>query len=124
MSTITVEKDRPGWVRGQAENGVIAVLEITAYPDNGVIGKLHPPGEADTMPDWALCEEVLTRLKTYEGESKTALEVAVGHNATALRSALGWMADKGWIDIRKEGQAHRHYLTDDGRKALTEGERS
>jgi DNA-binding transcriptional regulator PaaX len=51
------------------------------------------------------------------------IETEIGGNSAAVREALKWMAAKAWIDVRKEGQAHRHYLTDAGRGALTEGER-
>ena len=120
-STITVEKDRPGWVRGKADDGTIAVLEITAYPDGGVTGRLLPPGEANTTPAWSTCLSVLDYLDQYEGAAKGVIERDIGGNAEALRKALQWMVGKQWIEVRKEGNAHRHYLMAAGRDARDGG---
>ena len=117
-STVTVEKDRPGWVRGKSDGGVIAVLELTAYPDRGITGRLLPPEEATLAPEWTLLRELLLYLTRYEGASKNAIEKEIGGNATALREALKWMIGKQWIAVRKDGQAHRHYLLEAGRDAL------
>jgi len=119
VAIITVEKDRPGYVRAKAENKVIAVLELTAYPDGSVIGRLVPPGETTTvMPEWSLCLAVLHHLDTYEGAAKNGLEKDITGNAEAIRAATAWMVNEGWVEVRKEGNAHRHYLTDAGHTAL------
>lgn len=117
-SVITVEKDRPGWVRSQADGGTIAVLELTAYPDGAVAGQLLAPSAVVELPDWELCESILSHLTTYDGASKNQIEQAVNGKASAQREAITWMVAQAWIEVRKEGQAHRHYLTDAGRDAL------
>ena len=50
--TITVEKDRPGWVRARAEgdDDTIAVLEVTAYPDGGGDRRAARPGRRRHRP--------------------------------------------------------------------------
>jgi hypothetical protein len=124
ISIVTVEKDRPGWVRSKADSDDrIAVLEVTAYPDGGVTAHLVPPDEATTTPPWPLCQRILELLETYEGASKSQLENDVEGKAETIRAATKWMAGKDWIDVRKVGTAHRHFLTDLGREALRDGTR-
>lgn len=57
-------------------------------------------------------------LDTYEGAAKNGLEKDITGNAEAIRAATAWMVNEGWVEVRKEGNAHRHYLTDAGHTAL------
>jgi len=119
-TTITIEKDRPGWLRAKTDDGAIAVLELTAYPDGTVIGRVLPPDEARTAPPWTVCAAILAYLTQYDGASKAAIEHDIGGRAEALRQALKWMVTREWVDVRKEGVSHRHYLLDAGRDALAD----
>ena len=117
---LTVSKDRPGWIRArtQGDAETYAVLDITAYPDGGISARLVPPGEIEELPDADLIAAVLEHLSVYDGASMTNVEESVSGKATAVRDALRWLSARQWIDVRKEGVAHRHYLTDLGRQEM------
>jgi predicted transcriptional regulator len=120
---ITVEKDRPGWVRGrQSGDGRIAVLEITSWPDDTVDARLLPPDEARTPPPWDLCREILELLRAYPGLSKTRIETELDGKAATIREALKWLTGQGWVSVTQSGQTHRHTITAEGADALRENE--
>ena len=118
--TVTITKDRPGYVRAHAVSDRVATLEITAYPDGGVIGRLRPVGEVSTVPESALLGRIAEYLATYEGAAKMRIETEVEGRAESIRAALTWMAapDRAWVLIERVGNAHRHTLTEAGRKEL------
>jgi hypothetical protein len=115
---ITVTKDRPGHVRGNAKGDTIGVLELTSYPDGGLVVNIVPAGEASTVPDIELLTRIGHHLATYDGASKTRIENDVDGKTDRIRSALGWMVDNGWVRVDKVGASHRHFLTDVGRQEL------
>src|SRR5205085_1821841 len=80
--TVTVTKDRPGYIRAAAVEGRIATLELTGWPDGGVSVALVPPGR-EIEPDVALCRRIAEHLLLYEGSSKTAIERDVQGKAEA-----------------------------------------
>jgi len=73
--TVTVMKDRPGFVRGRAINGNVGVLELTSWPDGTLSAAIVPPGEAKG-PDLHLVVErspstsTTTRAAPFEGPKK------------------------------------------------------
>lgn len=119
-SAITVEKDRPGFVRGRAaQQTKVGELVITAYPDGGVTAAVIPPGSASGI-DSALASSILEYLAVYDGSSLRRIEESVEGKGTLIRAALAWMAapENAWISVTKQGQSHLHYLTDAGRQQL------
>lgn len=113
---VSVSKDRPGHVRAHSTDGQVGILKITAWPDGGVQAEVVDPADlGDAGADMELVGRILEHLATYEGESMNQLEKSVQGKSTALRAACKWLAGKGWVEVRKEGQANRHYLTDKGR---------
>ncbi len=122
-STITVEKDRPGWVRACADQDRIGDLEVTAWPDGGITARIVPPGEATTVPPWSLVEAICAVLDMYEGAAKSQLERDVGSRAETVRAATAWLVKEGWVDVQRVGTAHRHYLTVKGRDEWKAGTR-
>lgn len=50
-------------------------------------------------------------LGTYEGAAKGAIETDVTGRVGSIRAALVWIEARGWIEIREEGSARRHYLS-------------
>lgn len=120
LSTITVHKDRPGYIRSRCKDGIVGTLEITSYPDGGVIAKIASPTELSSAPAIELRVAILDHLATYDGASKSAIEATIGGNAAVTRGAVKWHVDNGHIEVRREGVAHRHYLTPRGRDALAE----
>jgi hypothetical protein len=121
-ATITVHKDRPGWVRSHARDGIVGTLELVAYPDGGVTGQIAAPDSINTAPPADLRAGILDYVRTYDGAAKSAIEASIGGNAAVVRMALKWLADHSQLEVRKEGNAHRHYLTKAGADALAEME--
>lgn len=123
QSLVTIQKDRPGWVRPhqQGDDKRIAILEITSYPDGGVTGRLIPPDQATVLPPWQLCERILAHLRTYDGETKNNLVDAVGGHSGTVREAIRYLVEEAQpplVSVTKVGQSHRHSLTNAGREAL------
>jgi len=122
QSLVTIQKDRPGWVRPhqQGDDKRIAILEITSYPDGGITARLLPPDQATILPPWQLCERILQFLTRYDGASKNTVENDVEGRAETIREAVRWMVDEGWIAVEKVGRSHQHSLTALGRQQLEE----
>jgi hypothetical protein len=116
---VKVAKDRGGWVRAQAIEGRVAVMQLTSYADGGVTITLEPPGQGDTV-DLALVGRILSYLADYDGSSKNQIELNVSGKAAAMREALRWMVAKDWVRIEKKGQSHLHWLTEEGRSKVPE----
>jgi hypothetical protein len=123
QSLITIQKDRPGWVRPhqRGDDKRIGILEITSYPDGGVSGIVLPPDQATITPPWALIERILNYINTYDGASKTNIEEATEGRVATTRAALGWLVEQGHVAVTKSGQSHRHSLTIEGQKMLSGG---
>ncbi len=115
--TISVMKDRPGHVRAHAVEDRVGTLELTAWPDGGVTARIVPPGDSVTTPNLLLVKRIVDYLNQYDGAAKGVIERDVEGNTEAIRDALRWLADtqRGWVQIRHIGSAHRHHLTDAGR---------
>lgn len=113
QSIVTIEKDRPGWVRPHqlGDDKRIGILEVTSYPDGGLAARLLPPDQATIMPPWALCERVLNFLIRYDGASKNTIETDIEGRAGTIREAVRWMIDEGWIAVTKSGRSHCHSVT-------------
>ena len=119
VAQVDVVKDRPGFVRGFADQGVVGSLEVTAYPDGGITARLELPGGA-VGPDPKLVLAILEHLAVYEGASGRNITESVGGKAEAIRAALRWMTDvsRALIRVEKSGQTHHHYLTAAGHQEL------
>jgi hypothetical protein len=115
--TITVTKDRVGHVRAHAdENGRIATMEVTAWPDGGLTVVVAPPNTAAV--DLRLCRRIAEHLAIYDGAAKSAIEKSVSGKTDAIRDTLTHMVQNGWLTVEQVGSAHRHHLTDDGRETF------
>lgn len=125
-SAITVEKDRPGFIRGRSVDQMkVGELVVTAYPDGGVTAAVVPPGSASSV-DTALAMRILEYLALYEGSSLRRIEESVEGKGTLIRAALAWMAapETGWLTVTPRGQSHLHFLTDRGREQLGDAGRA
>lgn len=120
--TITVEKDRPGFVRGRAVGDRIAELHLTSWPDGAVSASLEPPGEGGDV-DLTIADRIVGFLSIYDGSSKNRIETGIEGKAAAIRDALAWMAENGWVRVEPKGNSHLHWLTAAGRSQL-DGTRS
>lgn len=111
---VSVTKDRPGWIRGRGDE--VGLWRITAWPDGKVDAEMIDAADlGDDGADMRLAGEILSYLDTYNGASKNQLEEGLTGKRDGIRAAVTWMIGKNWIRVEKEGQAHRHYLTDEGR---------
>jgi hypothetical protein len=116
---IKVAKDRGGWVRAQAMDGRVAVMNLASYPDGTITIDLDPPGQRDTV-DLAVVGRILTYLAAYDGSSQRRIEENVEGKAAAIRESLRWLTDaaRAWVRIEKKGQSHLHWLTVAGRSQV------
>lgn len=116
---VNVEKDRPGYVRAFAEQGVVGNLELTAYPDGGLSVSLELPG-GTTGPDHHLALAILEHLATYDGSSGRHIDDHVPGKSESIRAALKWMTDPAhaWIRVEQKGRSHLHWLTGAGHQEL------
>lgn len=115
---ITVNKDRPGHVRGHGKGDTIGVMELVSYPDGGLSVKIVPAGESTTTPDMELLLRIGQHLVMYDGSPKSRIESDIEGKAETIRFALKWLVDHSWVEVVKAGNSHRHYLTDTGRQEL------
>lgn len=123
LVTLKVEKDRPGYVRGKADEGRVAVLRLTAYPDGGITAELAAPGESNDAPAGELVRRILEYLDIYDGSSGRKVEDGVEGKGPAIRDALRWLTERGWLTVERKGNAHLHYLTAEGREQLPDAGR-
>ncbi len=114
---MTVEKDRPGFVRARAIDGKIAELRITSWPEGNVSASLEPPTEGPDA-DSEVAYRILEFLAHYDGSPKNGVEHGVEGNATAIRNALRWAVDQRWVRVEQKGNRHLLHLTDLGRAQL------
>ncbi|MGP8182099.1 MAG: AAA family ATPase [Acidimicrobiales bacterium] len=115
---ITVEKDRPGYVRGWSlgDDHKVGELVVTSYADGGVTAGIdHVTKGAITNTD--LIARIIDHLTVYDGSSQTKILEVVGGNTVEVRDTLRMMAgpESGLIEVRKHGQTYQHWLTDAGR---------
>lgn len=121
-SSVTVEKDRPGWVRARTEaDSTIAVFEVTAWPDGGVTTRLLPPADAKGVPEWLHVAGILEYLTNYDGAATRRITEEVKGGTELIRDALVWLVSNGWVTVTHVGNAHRHSITDKGRAELAAG---
>lgn len=111
---ITVTKDRPGHIRTHAQEGVIARMELTSYPDGSVTVKLLPPTESTAPLDLILATRIAEYINIYPMSSQTSIEKTVQGNAGVIRTTLKSMVESGWVFVEHRGQSHLHALTETG----------
>ena len=118
---LTVEKDRPGYVRAWAksEQKIIGELRLTSYPDGGVTASIEPPLKGLAI-NKEMVGKILGHLSIYDGSTMTRIEEGVGGKASSVRTCLRWMAgpEQEFIRVEKKGQSHLHWLTDLGRSMV------
>ncbi len=113
---VKVSKDRPGHVRaiglGADQLRPVAVLELTAYPDGGVTGRLVPPEQATGTPPLDLLRDIVHYLTTYPGSTGTKVRENVEGKDQTIVAALRWMVAEGYATVEKAGRSHYHTLTE------------
>jgi hypothetical protein len=117
-SRIKLVKDRPGEVRRLHPGAlpVVAVAEITAWPDGGLTYRLTLPDTTDSAEiDRHVLDRVLEVIATDPGINKRGIRDSVSANHDVIDRVItyGLQASPPVIRWRKEGAAHAHYLPDD-----------
>ncbi len=121
---LTVEKDRPGHVRGHAIDDRIAEFVVTSHPGGAVTAALLPPGSAADV-DLGVVRRILLYLEQFDGSSKNKVEGAVEGKASAIRDAIGLALARGWVRVERKGVSHLLWITEAGRAEVgTSGTRS
>jgi len=119
---IKVSKDRPGHVRAGAigfdKVKTIAVMELNAYPDGGVTGRLLPPDQVSTAPPARLLEAVAAHLSIYPGVSGRQVWQTIGGREENVREVLAYMVNNGLAVVTVSGRSHLHTLTTAGLELL------
>ncbi|HTF49376.1 MAG TPA: bifunctional DNA primase/polymerase [Pseudonocardia sp.] len=107
--SLTVDKDRPGFVRGEANaTGTWAEVTVTAGEDGDVSVVFDVPAETTRTGTTSAAVEMLrTRIITYLKEiasevSGTAVEKNVTGKGAALREQLAWLSENGYVGHRKD----------------------
>lgn len=115
--SITVEKDRPGFVRGRALGGRVATLTLVSTADGAVMPRLDPPN-AEAEIDWQLGWKILKFIATYEAASTTRIINAVEGQSKRIQDTLSYLVSEGYASLGRKGPAHLHTITDKGREQL------
>ena len=110
---LLVHKDRHGHIRGHATHGVIALARIT--PSQGgatVVVALEPPDStADDGPfrPTVLMERISRHIEGSPGVTQRSIRTAVTGKNDWKDVALSLLIAEGYVEVKQEGQAHRHY---------------
>ncbi len=118
LISITIGKDRVGYVRGHSEGDQAATIEMTAWPDEGIT---YVVATHSIAADHGLRLQIARYLDGAEGAAKRDLR-NVGGKGELIDQTVAGMVTDGYVVMRIEGTAHRHYLTDAGREKYLEGD--
>ena len=103
---LTVDKDRPGHVRGFAENSKNVGIAVLESGSNGSVRvRIEPPGSAaaavQVREPWrptVVMEKVSRMLSTVDGMlSQTAIEKTVGGQQATVRRAVDVLVEEGYV---------------------------
>jgi hypothetical protein len=108
---VTVMKDRPGFVREHAaDRERIAMMRLTSSPNGNVDVTLDAPENAGSpFRPTTIMERISKALEAETGLTRNAIRATVKGKGTYVDLALELLANEGFIDIRPDGQARRHY---------------
>lgn len=120
-ASLTIEKDRPGYVRGRCPDGKVGRLEMIAYPDGGVSANLDPPTER--RDDDEALDRVLGHLAVYDRSTQRQVRELAGGSDHANRDALLRAVEEELVSVEPSGRSHLHSLTDAGRARVQGGTR-
>lgn len=118
QAKVVVTKDRPGWVRGRCQEGVVGMFEVTSYPDGGISAQMMAPGAEANAVDMELVGHVLMHLATYDGATGRQMEEHLDVRGSRTRAAIKAAIGRGWVTVSKVGASHQHHLTATGREVM------
>lgn len=109
---LTVNKDRPGAIRGFAEGGKsVGTFTVSSYPDGGTVAKIEPPRATDdsgpSFRPTALMAKVSYFLASQPDITFTSngLRAAVKGNNAARELALDLLVGEGFVKRHTKGSA-------------------
>lgn len=105
---VSVMKDRPGWIESLARrpSREVAVMRLLSAAESVAI-EFEPPGTAPR--ETAIKEQIIAAIN--EAPGLTTREIReVGGKAQVVDSALSELVAAGNVELRPEGNAHRHYV--------------
>ncbi len=114
ISKITIAKDRPGAVRGYSvANKHAGTLELTAYPDGGITGRIMPATatpEGGFRPTGIMEKITATLERAGTPLTKNALYGAVRGKEKTIALALELLVAEGYVALEegpRRSQIHR-----------------
>ena len=116
LISVTIGKDRVGYVRGHSTGDQAATIQMTAWPDEGITYVVTTNAIAQ---DHGLRLQIAAFLDNAPGASKSDLRNIGGRGEIIDQAVVGMVTD-GYLEWRKEGNAHRHYLTEAGQEKYVE----
>ena len=116
LISVTIGKDRVGYVRGHSRGDQAATIEMTAWPDGGVSYTVTTHAIA---ADHGLRLQIAGYLDNAPGAAKRALR-DIGGKGEIMDQAVAGMITDGCVHMEVEGNTHRHYLTEEGREKYVE----
>jgi hypothetical protein len=119
---LTVDKDRPGHVRGLGGGRLAGTVNITANSDGTMALEIVPPTGAEAVSNKEETEKknaefARERISAYltrmpdKSDTKNQTELGCGGNVKAHRAAREWMLACGYLSIAKRGQSQVLTLT-------------
>lgn len=125
VSTLHVQKDRPGYLREHAHHSRIGELRLVSHADGAVTVVLDPPATAGSSRQdarlGALMERVSLALEEAPGLSKKSLRRSVTGNNAAKDDALARLIRDANVRVEQDGQAMRHFCVRPFRQAASLG---
>ncbi len=111
---VVIKKDRPGHVRGHADDrDVAAFIHLTSSPSGGVSVSLSAPDSeqpaAAAFRPTGLMEKMSKVLEGEPGMTRNELRASVGGRAKYVDLARQILVTEGYVEVRQDGQAHRHH---------------
>jgi Bifunctional DNA primase/polymerase, N-terminal/AAA domain len=110
---VKVEKDRPGGIREFATSGgYVAAMEATPSElGKRVVIRLEPPKAQADLNDRprTYMQLVSMAIEQQPGLSKKALRGSVKGGNDEIDLALELLVNEGFVEVRKEGAAHKHF---------------
>lgn len=119
-SVLRVEKDRPGWIRGEAAPGArpqwygtfvldetLSYLQPSIWP-----WKPEEEGKAegyDRTPPHHIMRAVLGFVKDNPGAATRTIRVATDGKTESVNWAIKWLVDEGYLRTSAEGRTVCHY---------------
>lgn len=95
---VTVQKDRPGWVRQKAAGKRIADMRLTSSADGSEVAvELHAPAGPDAFRPTHLMERVSRAIEATPGLTKSGIRSTVQGNHQAKELALQILITEGFV---------------------------